>query len=629
MILFLNEANSISQTLFYQDICNCGTTGAGFSSGIEGGVINAILNVNLNPTATIKKAYLIFNRYGNPNPLEISFNGSILMADSTSQVGVNYLSYNSPTEVSAVHVLEVTDKIFPTQNSYSLAYTEDFPVVSVVGTYGAFYLIVVYEDNSLNETAISVFLNDKNTFTNMNFNFSNLFPINNLTGVGLALHSDIIGVTIVDTTSIFLNTNFIGVIGGNDQINSSYTGGGVKGHFYFENNQLYGLDDDTPDNVVGGTDGLVDIQDYVSFEDTFFDLNNINPTLNTSYNVFIAFYLAYTTTCDTFSVSLLTEDTTICKGDSLQFIASGADSYAWTPNLGLSCDDCANPKISPQQSTTYFLTSTKYGNCKKVQPIKIRVVDKPVINSFVLTADTCGENSGAVSSINASGVAPLSFSLNGNSNSSFSNLQSGWYNLAVTDAQGCMADSLLFIENIIAAEAGFTANPNIGFVPLTVDFINESRYATNYIWYINGDTITDENASYVFDSVGTYTVMQIAYNANSWCADTVTTTVYVYPPINIFIPNIITANNDGINDDFTIQVEGGEYVWWHIYNRWGNLVYENEKHISTHYGDYDLWDGIDFNFDQPVTDGVYFYHILVKSPVGTTEIYTGSLTVAR
>jgi hypothetical protein len=66
-----------------------------------------------------------------------------------------------------------------------------------------------------------------------------------------------------------------------------------------------------------------------------------------------------------------------------------------------------------------------------------------------------------------------------------------------------------------------------------------------------------------------------------------------------------------------------------VYNRWGNLVYENEEYISTNQSTYDLWDGVDFNFDQPVTDGVYFYQIIVKSPVGDSEVYTGSLTVVR
>ncbi|MBL7899409.1 MAG: gliding motility-associated C-terminal domain-containing protein, partial [Crocinitomicaceae bacterium] len=114
-----------------------------------------------------------------------------------------------------------------------------------------------------------------------------------------------------------------------------------------------------------------------------------------------------------------------------------------------------------------------------------------------------------------------------------------------------------------------------------------------------------------------------------WCADTAISTIHVYPPVSIFIPNVITANEDNINDDFTIQLEGGEYIWWTILNRWGQTVYENEKHIDTSLASFDLWDGIHMYMHQPVSEGVYFYRIVVKSPVGTTEIYTGNVTVLR
>ncbi|MBL7898469.1 MAG: hypothetical protein JNJ99_08040, partial [Crocinitomicaceae bacterium] len=424
--------------------------------------------------------------------------------------------------------------------------TTSFPVNC--GTWCAF-LYIEYENFSLPLVSSTLWLNDEYLDGAEFYEMTEMNPINTAFPVGLSVMIDRACFNQDDASRVWLNGDQFGLTGdslgmiwGEDH---SSVGGctGAKGHFYYQNNTLYGLDDDTANFMMNHWDALADISPYLLNGTTSYDLALRHNTITgppANRNVNLLFINAYTTTCDTFSVSLLTEDTTICKEDSLQFFTSGADSYSWSPSTGLSCDDCPNPKISPEQTTTYFLTSTKYGNCKKVQPIKIRVVDNPILNSFSLTADTCGENSGAVNNLNATGFAPLTISLNGNASSSFTDLQSGFYNLTVTDMNGCSDDSLIYIENVIAAEASFSANPQIGFVPLEVVFTNESRFANNYIWYINGDTIFSENPTYNFDSIGTYSVTQIVYNNNFWCADTAHATIHVYPPVSIFIPNVIT-----------------------------------------------------------------------------------------
>ncbi|MBK9591441.1 MAG: gliding motility-associated C-terminal domain-containing protein [Crocinitomicaceae bacterium] len=626
-VMICSTKYSLSQQIIYQDILRGGVTGAGFSSspGYGGGQVD----VYIEPGSTIKKAFLITQRLGHVESGLAVLNGITYTFDESNQIGS---SYNlTQTGASAVHAIDITSDIDPLQTVYSVYIGPSILSDSCLANciFGPVYLIIIYENFALPSTAVNIMVNTQPMLNNEYYEFTDITPINSTNPVGFSFLADRLSVAPVDRSYVYFNGNLLGLVGG--VIDSNSIGGsGVIGDFYYQNNTLFGLSDDTPDNAMIDADALADVSGLITDLSTTvnFEFEWLVPT-EFRYNIYSAFFLVYATTCDTFSVSLLAEDTTICKGDSLQFFASGADSYEWSPSIGLSCDDCPNPKISPQQSTTYFLTSTKYGNCKKTQPIKIRVNENPLLNSFNLTTDTCGENSGAISNINASGVAPLTFSLNGNSSSSFSNLQSGWYDLSVTDVNGCKDDSLVFIESVIAAEANFSTSPEIGYVPLEVDFFDLSRLADNWIWYINGDTISSQNPTYIFDSIGIYTISQIAYNTNFWCADTAYGTIKVFNPITIFIPNIITANNDGINDDFTIQLEGGRYIWWQVYNRWGNLVYENEEYISTNQSTYDLWDGVDFNFDQPVTDGVYFYQIIVKSPVGDSEVYTGSLTVVR
>ena len=448
LVALLVQNFVFSQQIFYQDIVRGGVTGAGFSTSPGYGA--GQVEIYIEPGSTIKKAYLLTQRLGHVESGRVLFNGIEYFFNQTNEVSLPIQMIN--TGWSAIHAIDVTDEINPSQTIHTIYNGPNLPSDSCLSSciFGPVYLIVVYENSALPLTAVSVMLNKQPLNNNEYYEYLNLSPIDSSYPVGFAILSDRITNTTwaADGSYVTFNGSTIGLVGGIDE--KSIGMSGVIGSFYYQNNALFGLSDDTANFTMQDVDALANVSPLISMNATTanFQFNWQSPGPVNRYNIYSAFFLTYSTPCDTFTVSLLSEDTTPGKGDSLQFFASGADSYSWSPSVGLSCDDCPNPKISPQQSTTYFLTSTKYGNCQKVQPIKIKVVDKPVINSFVLTADTCGENSGAVSSINASGVAPLSFSLNGNSNSSFSNLQSGWYNLAVTDAQGCMADSLLFIANI-------------------------------------------------------------------------------------------------------------------------------------------------------------------------------------
>ncbi|MGE7775665.1 gliding motility-associated C-terminal domain-containing protein [Chitinophaga sp. NPDC101104] len=74
---------------------------------------------------------------------------------------------------------------------------------------------------------------------------------------------------------------------------------------------------------------------------------------------------------------------------------------------------------------------------------------------------------------------------------------------------------------------------------------------------------------------------------------------------DIFIPNTITPNGDGRNDQFKIpgiQRYPGSVLT--VYNRWGNLIYQNKNYDNT-------WDG------GGLSEGVYYYILELKTPTGT------------
>lgn len=98
------------------------------------------------------------------------------------------------------------------------------------------------------------------------------------------------------------------------------------------------------------------------------------------------------------------------------------------------------------------------------------------------------------------------------------------------------------------------------------------------------------------------------------------------------IPNIITANNDGVNDLFTIEYKNAVSFSYGIVNRWGNLVKEGQVTVPQasvfNWNNTALWDGTTQTGDH-VTDGTYYYHITFETYNGSTIEKSGFLQVVH
>ena len=59
----------------------------------------------------------------------------------------------------------------------------------------------------------------------------------------------------------------------------------------------------------------------------------------------------------------VTASDTICIGKSVQLMASGANSYMWTPSLGLNANNIPNPISTPASTITYRVVGSDAFNC--------------------------------------------------------------------------------------------------------------------------------------------------------------------------------------------------------------------------------------------------------------------------
>lgn len=71
----------------------------------------------------------------------------------------------------------------------------------------------------------------------------------------------------------------------------------------------------------------------------------------------------------------------ICERDSVRLVASGGNSYLWSPAGGLSAVDIANPIASPADSTIYNVIVSGNNNCTDTAEVIVHVLRRPTANA--------------------------------------------------------------------------------------------------------------------------------------------------------------------------------------------------------------------------------------------------------
>ncbi|MBK9759230.1 MAG: gliding motility-associated C-terminal domain-containing protein [Flavobacteriales bacterium] len=124
------------------------------------------------------------------------------------------------------------------------------------------------------------------------------------------------------------------------------------------------------------------------------------------------------------------------------------------------------------------------------------------------------------------------------------------------------------------------------------------------------------------DAVGTYT-LQVAANNTGGCGDTLTTTVEIAEGFGLYLPNVFTPNNDGINEEFGLPylVPSSDFSL-RVFNRWGLEVYATNDPQAPWNGQQD---------GKPVPDGVYLFLVNTRDPCEPTtkRELRGHVTVLR
>lgn len=394
-ILYFTNVNGFSQLVYRHDVFNGGVCVAGFSTGL--GVGTGVVELFVPPGSTIKKTLLMVYTCGPNTEGEVRINGQNFIFNSSNIVTSNELlnPFYSPVNF---HVLDITDWFI---SSFTLNPTLETTVHPEMPFRGVFapILYVEYENIDLPAQTSTIIINDQPIFGSSNYVINNLNPISTLYPVGFSLYTDRHSYNQTERTHVNFNNNYLGLVYGSDAVNQLWTGG-VKGHFYRENNTLFGLDDDVPDNTMNETDALADVSPFI---------NNLSTSVNFSLqqivypvvpisaiNIYLAYFLNYTSPCQPFETTLLTSDTTTCSSSAVQLGVSVPDTvnatYEWLPQTNLSCYDCPNPIFTGDSTINYTLRIWASDSCSKVLPVRVRVAScasvENLANSFEIFAPT-------------------------------------------------------------------------------------------------------------------------------------------------------------------------------------------------------------------------------------------------
>jgi gliding motility-associated-like protein len=174
--------------------------------------------------------------------------------------------------------------------------------------------------------------------------------------------------------------------------------------------------------------------------------------------------------------------------------------------------------------------------------------------------------------------------------------------LHVTDANGCTANGTPIVVGQDAGPiADFSISSTIVSPGEIVTFIDASTGGPiqSYSWVVDTTHVgTGTSATYSSEVEGSYTVT-LTIVSQQGCIDSVTKTFQIFGELHI--PNIITVNGDGVNDEFYIRnLKPNSQLL--IVNRWGNPVLETEDYQNN-------WNGRD-KVGTLLEEGVYFYRLI-------------------
>jgi gliding motility-associated-like protein len=315
----------------------------------------------------------------------------------------------------------------------------------------------------------------------------------------------------------------------------------------------------------------------------------------------------------------LVNDTTICAGSFVTLTASGSPTINWFDNIFTLLTSGSSYTTPPLFNSIIYYVQTDSGLCKSSFDTVSVMVDINQSATITSSGSTTFCQGDSITLSANTGMHNYLWQPLGQITQSIYASISGIYVLYTYDAVGCEAKdsvSLQVIPNNLTAplvnDTSICSGYSVALIAsgsLTINWFDDkfnivstgNNFTTpllfnNTIYYLQSDSGVCKSG---FDS--------LIVNINE-CLDT------------LLIPNIFTPNGDGVNDVFPVAGNNIK-LDIHIYNRWGNIVFESIGTLNS-------WKGND-NKGNSLSEATYFYIVIATLPNGTIKNYKGSVMLLR
>lgn len=329
-----------------------------------------------------------------------------------------------------------------------------------------------------------------------------------------------------------------------------------------------------------------------------------------------------------------------CNGDADGFVqitpTGGVPGYTYNWSNAATTQD-----ITGLSGNDYTVTLTDAAGCTLTSGP--HTVNEPTALALTITPtvplEGClGQAIGVLDATASGGTGNLAYLWSNNvTTASNSGLNTGVYNLTVTDDNGCTITAVDSIQDPVRP----SVTPFVGQSPITDTTINwgttidvdagndQTANGVTYAWtevtnigkvnFLNANdpatTVTPEP-----DSAGTYTLL-ITATSSDGCVDTGTVRITVTIDDLAGMPTAFTPNGDDANDFFRPAELDKQFILeFKIYNRWGQLIHDDTNTDAN-------WDGKYNGVDQP--RDVYIYLLRYQIPGQAVRVLRGEFTLLR
>ena len=282
--------------------------------------------------------------------------------------------------------------------------------------------------------------------------------------------------------------------------------------------------------------------------------------------------------------------------------------------------------LSNVTAGVYSLICTDALGCVHTDTFTVGNMDfTVVIDSILGLPEACGRADGFIEVAASGGTSPYLYEWSdGSTGSLISGLMTGFYDLTVSDLNGCTAYGQYFVPYHEAPIPGIVGPDSVDTADPYATFYDTTDAIASWTWQFgDGSSGIDSVVTHAYQQDGEYLV-SLTVTDSMGCEGITTKTLFVVEEFFYYVPNAFTPNQDGTNELFFPVILGADPTTYlfQIYSRNGQMIWESSD-LSTG------WNGTVDNIGTEAKQDVFTWRLYFRTFSGREIVEKGTITLIR